>query len=275
MIDNIREFKRLLKSNDPTEYGRITTDIISEKVSEEIIRNYPQFIQYLVWNEHLSLNIIKKLVSSDIANVRWKIAGKPNLPFEIYKELSQDEDESVRLSVALNHSTPLSILLTLVDDEWKVCADAALSTIQEVKEQIRTLGKRVIKSPQEEREERVKYLNYLHFYEEEEEKNNENFEEPPVFIPNEELKEFSDQEVERLNQFMSEMKKAEEDELSNDDYNKLSQSKFRSVRLMIANNYLTPLKILKNLTKDQDRACRDAAIKNLKERKKSDRLQES
>ena len=76
------------------------------------------------------------------------------------------------------------------------------------------------------------------------------------------------QGTKNLTRFILELQKIVETELSPRDYETLSQSPFQSIRIMIALNSLTPLAVLENLTKDKDKACAEAARKNLNERQK-------
>ena len=62
----------------------------------------------------LSNNLVELSKDSDLS---YWIAGNPNTPVELLKELSKHEDENVRSSLAVNPSTPSEILDTLLIDE--------------------------------------------------------------------------------------------------------------------------------------------------------------
>jgi len=130
MIETIEQFLNLLNSTTIEEYRRVCLENISESVALDIIKHYPDFIVWIIRNKTVSLNILRGLVTYPDAAIRTEIARKRKLDQDLFEKLSQDDDETVRYTIACNPKTPYFILQKLLNDPIPFVSNIAIEQIK-------------------------------------------------------------------------------------------------------------------------------------------------
>jgi hypothetical protein len=131
MIETADEFVRLRTSDDPEEYNRASHDSALLPVWLEVIERFPEMRQWVAHNKTIPKEVYSALSKDEDENVRVILAMKRKCPVPVLQVLSEDRNESVRNAVARNKKTPSEILAKLAHDEWDVCAKSAFCNLAE------------------------------------------------------------------------------------------------------------------------------------------------
>ena len=124
MITSAEEFVALRASRLKAEYDRSAMEEAPLAVWREVITGYPDYVQWVIHNKTIPLEILEELCESHPES-RYFIASKRKLSPELFALLSQDPDPMVRSGIALNKKAPLEILVNLLSDEDEDVADTA------------------------------------------------------------------------------------------------------------------------------------------------------
>lgn len=124
MITSAEEFVTLRASRMKAEYDRSAMEEAPFAVWREVIKAYPDYVQWVIHNKTVPLEILEELCASH-PDSRYFIARKRKLSLEMFVYLSQDSDPMVRSGIALNQKTPLEIVERLCCDEDEDVADTA------------------------------------------------------------------------------------------------------------------------------------------------------
>lgn len=124
MITSAEEFVTLRASRLKAEYDRSAMEDAPLAVWREVIKRYPDYVQWVIHNKTIPLEILEELCESHPES-RYFIASKRKLSLELFAFLSQDPDPMVRSGIAVNKKTPLEVLVNLLSDEDEDVADAA------------------------------------------------------------------------------------------------------------------------------------------------------
>jgi hypothetical protein len=124
MITSAEEFVALRSSTIKAEYDRAAMEEAPISVWREVIKNYPDYMRWVVHNKTVPLEILEELCSADPESRRF-VASKRKLSRNLFESLSDDSDSVVRCGVACNRKTPPDILEKLFLDEDEDVADAA------------------------------------------------------------------------------------------------------------------------------------------------------
>jgi hypothetical protein len=119
IITSAEEFVRLRSSQDPKEYHLAAWGEATDEVWLEVIKKYPDYVQWVAHNKSISLNIVRLLSTHPDWRVRSSIAEKRKTPPDVLRALAKDEDDSVRMRVVYNAKTPQEILEFLLNDPWE------------------------------------------------------------------------------------------------------------------------------------------------------------
>jgi hypothetical protein len=123
MIETTHEFVRLRSSENPEEYRRASSDPAFEATWREVVTSYPEMAFWVVQNKTVPHSILELLADHVDPRIRSAVARKRKLTYTMFEHLSCDEDESVRLAIALNKKTPPKIVTKLVNDDSLLVAD--------------------------------------------------------------------------------------------------------------------------------------------------------
>ena len=71
----------------------------------------------LAGNPNTPIPILKQLAKDQDADVRGRVAGHPNTPIPVLEQLAKDKEKNVRLSLASHPNTPIPVLKQLAKDK--------------------------------------------------------------------------------------------------------------------------------------------------------------
>ncbi len=103
---------------------RATHDCADEDVWLAVMRDYPEFKEWIVHNKTVPLSVLRILAVDPEPRVRFLVATKCKCPPEILEQLARDEDETVRARVAYNDKTPTAVLDLMRQDPSRLVAEA-------------------------------------------------------------------------------------------------------------------------------------------------------
>ncbi|MDG2390721.1 MAG: hypothetical protein P8M30_15540 [Planctomycetaceae bacterium] len=118
MINSADEFVRLRQSEDPDEYHRAAWEEADVDVWREVMRAYPDMLEWVAHNKSIPEVIIRELYRLGDKKVNDTLARKRKTPLDILEEFAHSSDESLRLSVARHPKAPRSVLMMLQSDDW-------------------------------------------------------------------------------------------------------------------------------------------------------------
>ncbi len=95
----------------------------------DFLEKYPDFKEEASLNKHLPDEILRLLAEDNNNNIRLTIAMKRRLPADVFELLSSDENESVRLAIARNPKASCEILQRMKDDSWDEIRDVVLARL--------------------------------------------------------------------------------------------------------------------------------------------------
>lgn len=124
MITSAEEFIVLRSSSIKAEYDRAAMEEAPISVWRAVIKNYPDYMRWVVHNKTVPLEILEELCFADPESRRF-VASKRKLSQTLFVSLSADSNSDVRCRIACNRKTPLDILENLLLDEDEDVADAA------------------------------------------------------------------------------------------------------------------------------------------------------
>lgn len=119
MIESAEEFVRLRTSDNPNEYHRAAWEEANDAVWLDVIKRFPEMIEWVAHNKTISEEIIRILAIGSSRRVLEILARKARTPTDLLFKLAQHEDETIRMSVARNKKVPKEILESLLGDEWE------------------------------------------------------------------------------------------------------------------------------------------------------------
>ncbi len=125
MITSIDEFVRLATSTDPDEHGRVKTEDVPEALQWAILAAHPELVWSVLWNNSVSVAVLRKYAGDPDASIRFSVAMKRKLPVDLFQLLAMDVDASVRHRIACNAKTPTNILEQLTEDAESFVAEDA------------------------------------------------------------------------------------------------------------------------------------------------------
>jgi len=126
MIRSAKEFIELRTNNNE----RATYDKAQKSVWLKVIREYPDFKEWVVHNKTVPLSILRILATDSDPKVRFAVAMKRKCEPTILEQLAKDEDETVRVRVAYNQKTPAHVLDKLRTDASRLVVDAVASRLK-------------------------------------------------------------------------------------------------------------------------------------------------
>jgi hypothetical protein len=112
------EFVRLRYAEDPEDYRRAASESAPLAVWREVIERYPDARVWVVHNKTVPMEILEDLVDDSDVTVRHAVAMKRKLTPTLLARLALDEDESIRLRVAMHRNTSRETLEYLQNDSW-------------------------------------------------------------------------------------------------------------------------------------------------------------
>jgi len=83
-------------------------------------------------NLHISSHVQRLLVNDKDIDVRLALTANPSTLIEIWNQLTEDESEVVRFSLARNKNMPVPMLINLARDKQTNIAGQAQQTIEEI-----------------------------------------------------------------------------------------------------------------------------------------------
>ena len=125
-IENSEQFirqalqKKRLGLHTYTRY--IFISLFTEMISSQWVNDFafyavPYLSQTIMENLHIPANILAKLATHEIMNVRSAVARNLNTPANVLTMLANDKYKYVRSQVARNPNTPVNILIKLASEE--------------------------------------------------------------------------------------------------------------------------------------------------------------
>jgi hypothetical protein len=123
VIKTAQEFVELRTRNDE----RATRDSAHKDVWFAVMRDYPEFKEWIAHNKTVPLSVLRMLAVDPDPRVRFMVAMKRTCPPEILKQLARDEDETVRARVVYNEKTPTAVLDLMKQDASPLVAEALAS----------------------------------------------------------------------------------------------------------------------------------------------------
>lgn len=118
MIESASEFFELRLSEDPEKYFRASHEEASLSVWREVLNTYPEMAVWVAQNKTIQYEILEQLALHPDARVRGMVAMKNKLEENMLMLLSQDSEESIRMTVARHKRTTKKILNQLLNDSW-------------------------------------------------------------------------------------------------------------------------------------------------------------
>jgi hypothetical protein len=112
------EFVRLRYSEDPEDYRRAARESAPLAVWQEIVERYPDARVWVAQNKTIPIEILQFLVNDPDVRVRHAVSMKRKLTPAILAQLSADDDESIRMRVAMHKNTARETLENLRNDSW-------------------------------------------------------------------------------------------------------------------------------------------------------------
>lgn len=131
MITSAAEFVHLRASEDPAEYGRAARDRAPIQVWLDVIRDYPDYREWVAHNKTVPAEVLELLSRDANPAVRFVVAMKRSAPASVLEELATDPDEGVRHRVACNAKAPTNVLEILLTDESPAIREAASAKLAE------------------------------------------------------------------------------------------------------------------------------------------------
>jgi hypothetical protein len=116
IIRSAEEFVALRSSEIKAEYDRAAMEEAPCSVWREVIKQYPDYLRWVVHNKSVPLEILEELCAVD-SDSRPFVARKRKLSDALFESLSQDLNSSVRIGIASNKKTPDAILERLFQDD--------------------------------------------------------------------------------------------------------------------------------------------------------------
>lgn len=123
-ITSADEFVRLRYSEDPEEYGRAATESAPLAVWMEVIELYPDARVWVAHNKTVPIEVLEILAGDSDVRVRHAVAMKRKLTPVLLARLSVDDDESIRMRVAMHKNTSRETLESLRNDSWSRVREA-------------------------------------------------------------------------------------------------------------------------------------------------------
>jgi len=96
MITFAEEFVTLRTSRLKAEYDRSALEEAPLAVCREVVKAYPDYVQWVIHNKTIPLEILEELCESH-PDSRYFISRKRKLSLEMFARLSQDPDPMVRV----------------------------------------------------------------------------------------------------------------------------------------------------------------------------------
>ena len=116
MIKSAKEFTQLIDNQSDNSTYRATTEEATEQVWADVSEHHPEYEKYILQNITISNSTIKSLSKKPRFVSQMVGSTKKRTGDDVLKILSQDEDSSVRQSVAANKKTPYEVLESLCTD---------------------------------------------------------------------------------------------------------------------------------------------------------------
>ena len=88
----------------------------------------------LAVNSYSHPAILRELSEDEDERVRVRVANNPNTPPELLHNLSRDEEWCVRYSVAYNPNTPPELLHKLSGDKYKIIKDLVKKRLTSIRQ---------------------------------------------------------------------------------------------------------------------------------------------
>lgn len=122
MIESADEFYKLRNSDSPDEYNRAAREEATEEVWIDVLEKFHDMKIWVIHNKTVPISILRRLSEDSDEKIRFAIASKRKLDFELFDKLSTDTSELVRGTLAGNPKCPDMILGRLAqdEDEWIV-----------------------------------------------------------------------------------------------------------------------------------------------------------
>ena len=111
------------------DYSKARSIVETSEFWRELLRMHPDLKFEVSLNKFLPDDIIKNFAEDDDDNIRLTVAMKRRISPEVFDLLSSDENESVRLAVAGNPKTPRYILDKMKDDSWEEIRNTVISRL--------------------------------------------------------------------------------------------------------------------------------------------------
>jgi hypothetical protein len=132
-IHSVEEFVEICERDewprDPHPYQVEASDDLWLRIIEE----QPDLRKAVACNKLISEKIIRFLAEDDDSSVRWTIATKRRTPPDVLAHLANDLDEGVRERVACNPKVTEEILIGLLDDEWDELRETAQKKLKKLR----------------------------------------------------------------------------------------------------------------------------------------------
>ncbi|HUG90059.1 MAG TPA: hypothetical protein VML55_04445 [Planctomycetaceae bacterium] len=120
MIRTVQDFIELRTRNDT----RATFDSAPESVWLDLIRDHPEFKEWVIHNKTVPLSVLRNLAADPDPRVRFWVATKRKCSPDLFEQLAADSDEMVRARVAWNPGTPADVLDKLRQDPSRLVQEA-------------------------------------------------------------------------------------------------------------------------------------------------------
>lgn len=120
MIKNVEEFITLKQSHNIDDQYRASHDTADISVWLEVIKNYPDFKNWVIHNKTIQIEILEILCADTDPNVRSAVARKRKMNYYIFNSLSVDPDENVRYELMCNTKLTLDKIkaINVGDSAW-------------------------------------------------------------------------------------------------------------------------------------------------------------
>ena len=133
MIESLKDYESILENVDLSVRRKAVTETASSDVWHDILARRPELAGDVALNKRLPIAILDFLIENSSVRVRCTIAMKHGLDPQHFERLGTDYDESVRIMVANNNRTPLSVLKKLTHDSCERVSNAACIQIHDRK----------------------------------------------------------------------------------------------------------------------------------------------
>lgn len=128
MINSLQHFMQLIEND----IYSAKNEIASIETWNEIVINSSSDIKiWAIRNKNIPIEILLLLVNDENENIRWEIATKNKLSYELFDILSRDSCASVRHRLVCNKNIPLTILIRLSSDSERFVRNTALDKLKQ------------------------------------------------------------------------------------------------------------------------------------------------